>query len=260
VVSLLQAGRAPSTVATRLGAVAHAHRAAGHTLDRRQASELITAAKRETGFRQRGMLPLTVEQARRISADLATPGGKRSLGVAIRDRAIFLLGLASGMRRSELASLQLSDLERSAAGLLVTIRRSKTDQEGRGRRVGIPPGADLELCPCRAVAAWLAVRGDGPGPLFIAWCFRSDAAASPVRAVGDDAVYYRLKSALKRVGVDPTGYGAHSLRSGMVTAAAAAGASVPAIMARTGHRSTAMVERYTRGADPFAFDPLRGVL
>src|SRR5437763_1154835 len=61
--------------------------------------------------------------------------------VGLRDRALLLLGFAGAFRRSELVGLDVADLEFSSAGLVVTLRRAKTDQEGRSRRIGIPFGS-----------------------------------------------------------------------------------------------------------------------
>ncbi len=59
-------------------------------------------------------------------------------------------------------SLDVSDLAIGAAGLEVYLRRSKTDQEGVGRKVGIPYGSVPETCPIRALKAWLdAARSTG---------------------------------------------------------------------------------------------------
>ena len=49
--------------------------------------------------------------------------------------------------------------------LCVHLRRSKTDQFGRGADIYLGR-TDDELCPVAAVLAYLAVRGDGAGPLF----------------------------------------------------------------------------------------------
>jgi site-specific recombinase XerD len=57
-----------------------------------------------------------------------------------RDRALLLLGFAGAFRRSELAALTVADLEPNEAGLRVTVRRSKTDQEGKGQVVAILAG------------------------------------------------------------------------------------------------------------------------
>ena len=70
---------------------------------------------------------------------------------ALRNRAIILLGFAGAFRRSELVALNLEDLEESPEGMLVTLRRSKTDQEGLGRRVAIPRGEIV--CPVAALRA-----------------------------------------------------------------------------------------------------------
>jgi integrase len=55
-----------------------------------------------------------------------------------RDRAILLIGFAAALRRSELAALNVADVEQHADGLLLRIGRSKTDQEGAGARIPIP--------------------------------------------------------------------------------------------------------------------------
>jgi integrase len=71
--------------------------------------------------------------------------------VGLRDRAVLLLGFAGAFRRSELVSLDVADLDFSSAGLIVTLRKSKTDQEGASRRIGIPFGSSEATCPVRAV-------------------------------------------------------------------------------------------------------------
>jgi len=61
----------------------------------------------------------------------------------IRDRALLLLGFAGALRRSELVALDVTDVTPSDNGLVVMLRRSKTDQEGRGpygrHPVRLPP-------------------------------------------------------------------------------------------------------------------------
>ena len=61
-------------------------------------------------------------------------------------------------------ALNLGDIEWTTEGALVTIRRSKTDQEGLGRRVGIPRG-DI-ACPVMALEAWLDAAGISEGAVF----------------------------------------------------------------------------------------------
>lgn len=51
-------------------------------------------------------------------------------------------------------------------GATVNLRRSKTDQEGEGRKVGIPFGSSPALCPVRALRAWLDAAAIAEGPIF----------------------------------------------------------------------------------------------
>src|SRR5205823_5994175 len=69
-------------------------------------------------------------------------------------------------RRSELVGLDRSDVVFGREGITVTIRRSKTDQEGAGRMVGIPYGSRPDTCPVRSLQSWLDVSGIEAGPLF----------------------------------------------------------------------------------------------
>jgi site-specific recombinase XerD len=65
----------------------------------------------------------------------------------LRDSALLLLGFAGAFRRSELVALDVADIEETQTGLLVTIRRSKTDQEAMGRTIAITCG--MSLAPLR---------------------------------------------------------------------------------------------------------------
>jgi site-specific recombinase XerD len=58
----------------------------------------------------------------------------------LRDRALLLLGFAGVFRRSELVALDVADIEETQTGLLVAIRRGKTDQEATGRTIAITRG------------------------------------------------------------------------------------------------------------------------
>jgi integrase len=84
----------------------------------------------------------------------------------VLDRALILLGFAGAFRRSELVGLNVEDLEFNENGLVVHLRRSKTDPEGQGRKVGIPYGLAPATCPVRAVEAEVQVLQIVEGPLF----------------------------------------------------------------------------------------------
>ena len=79
---------------------------------------------------------------------------------------MLLLGFAGALRRSELVSLDVSDLEFTRAGLVVTLRKSKTDQGGRSRRLGIPYGSSEQTYPVRSLQAWLESARIVDGAVF----------------------------------------------------------------------------------------------
>jgi hypothetical protein len=118
-------------------------------------------------------------------------------------------------------ALDVADIEFTDDGLRVTIRRSKTDQEGQGATIAIIRGG--ACCPVKAVKAWLDATGISEGPIF-----------RPVRK-GDKVRQSRLtaksvcdlaKSYAGKLGLNTADYGARSLRAGFLTSAARRGASV----------------------------------
>ena len=165
----------------------------------------------------------------------------------IRDRAILLIGFSAGMRRSEIVALNAEDIETVDKGLLITIRRSKTDQEGQGRTVAIPFGR-TRYCPVTALKDWLTFAWITQGPIFTA--INKHGQISNHRISGE-AVSQMLKVRLRDAGYDPTPFSGHSLRAGFATSAAEAGASNLKIRQVTGHKSDTTLNRYIRSTDLF---------
>ena len=168
--------------------------------------------------------------------------------IGARDQALILLGFAGAFRRSELVGLDVEDCTIGRDGLTVTLRRSKTDQEGVGRRVGIPYGSNPETCPVRTTQTWMEQAGISTGPLFRPINRHGQVKA---RRLSSPAVALLVKKLAQRAGLDPSKYAGHSLRAGHATAAAIAGASERSIMNQTGHRSVQMVRRYIRDGNLF---------
>lgn len=84
--------------------------------------------------------------------------------IGVRDRAILLIGFAAALRRSEIAALEIEDIEFTEDGLELTVRRSKADQRGAGQTVFVPKGR--ELCPVEALKSWLEIADIDRGPIF----------------------------------------------------------------------------------------------
>jgi integrase len=167
----------------------------------------------------------------------------------VRDRAILLIGFAGAFRRSELVALDFSDLSFQPEGLLLTLRRSKTDQEGQGRRVAIPHGSHSETCPVQALDAWLRAAEITDGPVFRS--VRKGGVVCESRLSGH-AVALIVKRLAKKLGLTAESISGHSLRAGFVTSAARAGEPERRIMRQTGHKSIEMVLRYVRQANAFS--------
>lgn len=234
-----------ATLQRRLTSISQAHQAAGYPpiSTRVQPLHSVWAGIRRThGTAQHGKAPAVTEDIRVMVERLPD----NLLGQ--RDRALLLVGFAGAFRRSELVALDMTDVEIRKEGLVVTIRRSKTDQDGAGRQVGIPYGSNPTTCPVRALQAWVEASGIMAGPLF-----RSVNKGGRLQSdrLSDKAVALVVKRAAEAAGLDPVNYAGHSLRAGLATSAAAAGATERAIMAQTGHRSTAMVRRYIRQGSLF---------
>ncbi|HEV3333189.1 MAG TPA: site-specific integrase [Bryobacteraceae bacterium] len=179
----------------------------------------------------------------RAMVDAAGPGN-----IGTRDRALILLGFAGAFRRSELVGLDVEDCAFGKDGLTVTLRRSKTDQTGAGRKIGIPYGANPETCPVRTVQAWIEQGSISAGPLFRS--INRHGQVQLERLSGIDVARV-VKKLADRAGLTARNYAGHSLRAGHATSAAIAGASERSIMNQTGHRSVQMVRRYIRDGSLF---------
>ena len=241
-----QAGhRKASTIGRRLSAIAQAHKTAGLDSPTGEAAvrQVLAGIRRRHGTRQVGKEAAVTADVRAMVGTLedSLPGR--------RDRALLLLGFAGAFRRSELVALDATDVAKTRDGLVVAVRRGKTDQEGVGREVGIPYGSTPATCPVRAVADWLELSDIAEGPLFRPIDRHGNLRP---RRLTDQSVALVVKRAAMAAGLNPKIYAGHSLRSGLATAAAQAGVSERAIMEQTGHKSLPVVRRYIRRGSLFS--------
>ena len=171
--------------------------------------------------------------------------------IAVRDAAVIAVGFGGALRRSEICGLRLEDVEfldepGEAGGMFLHIRRSKTDQFGKGQSIAIPEGSFIR--PVERLRRWLAVSRISKGPVFqTVW--RGGRLRG--RSLHPTDVARVVKRCAKAIGLDPADYSGHSLRSGFVTSAAVHSARLDKIMEVTRHASTDMVMRYIRHANAF---------
>ena len=240
----LAATRKVSTINRRLSVISQAHQAAGFETPTKSAvvRAVLQGIKRSHGVAQAQKAPVVTEDIRAMvrAMPMDTLGG-------IRDRALLLTGFVGALRRSEVAALDVADAQFVPEGVTLIIRRSKSDQEGAGERVGLPYASDPLVCPVRGLRAWREASGITEGALF-----------RPVDRFGrlgqgrlsGQAVAEAVKRAVGRIGRDPADYAGHSLRAGMATAAAQAGAGEAAIQ-RHGRWRSLVVRRYVRHGSLF---------
>jgi integrase len=131
---------------------------------------------------------------------------------------------------------------------VVTIRRSKTDQEGAGATIGLPYGSDPATCPVRAYRAWLEAASITGGAIFR----RIDRHGRLFDGrMSGRAAAERVKRLAGLVGRDVARIGAHSLRAGLITQAVTNGAHERDVMRHSRHRSVAVFRAYVRDVGLF---------
>ena len=151
-----------SALGGRLAAIAYEHRRrgiawnAGHPAIR----ETPQGVGRRHGKPVRPATALTSAEVKQLL--VACPDDLAGL----RDRALFLVGLAGALRRSELVAIDHAHLRFEADVVVIHVPRSKSDQAGKGADVTLPRmrGADT-AAPARCMpwsAGW-RVPGSGAG-------------------------------------------------------------------------------------------------
>ena len=236
-----------SAMGQALASISAAHKRAGFDDVTKAETVKVSAkgARRLLGCAPHKKSAATVDVVRALvdGLDRTTIQGKR-------DAALLLVGFSGAFRRSELVALDVADLEKTTtpdgrAAYLVTIRHSKTDQEGRGMVKGLYSTQSRNVNPVAALDDYMQAAGITDGPVFRR--VRRGDHIEPQRIVGR-TVALIVKAAAQRanVSLDLSG---HSLRSGFITSALAAGESERAIMNQSGHRSVTVMRGYQQRAN-----------
>ncbi|MBS5905259.1 site-specific integrase [Roseomonas mucosa] len=163
----------------------------------------------------------------------------------MRDRAIIAFGMATALRRSELVALTVADLVRMPRGMDVRVSKSKTDQEGRGVVIAVPDGRRLR--PVAHLLAWLERAGIKEGTVFRNVV--NDVMSR--RALSDQSMDLVVKRRVAAAGYSPQDFSAHSLRSGFLTSAAAAGATIWKMRDVSSYKSVQVLSDYVRASNRY---------
>lgn len=239
-----------STLNRRLVAINQAHVQRGYAspTQHNMVKATLQGIKRIHGCHQRKVMPLMqYELIRMLDAAYGIKGA--------RDKALLLIGFAAALRRSELVSLTVNDLRFVKEGLIIHISRSKTDQSGIGRDIAVPY-VKAKHCPVKAVKQWLKMSGIKQGAIFP----RIDRYGHIGKlALTPQAVAIIVKEYAAVIGIDYQHFSGHSLRVGMVTSAAKAGAPTWKIRQQTGHQSETMLQLYIRDGELFNHHPINRI-
>ena len=245
-----------STLKRRLVSIGVIHKLNGFYLDTKHPSiiENLMGIKRRKGSIQRGKKPLLINDLKNI---INVIDEKKSEDIKkFRDRSIVLIGFSGGFRRNEIVSLDYEDLDFVQEGLKINLKRSKTDQFGKGFIKGLPYFENSQYCPVVSMQKWIKKSKINSGALFRR--FTKGLKLSENRLT-DQTVALIIKKYLELAGIDNKNYSGHSLRSGFATSAAESGAEERNIMAMTGHKTTQMVRRYIQEANLFKNNALNKI-
>ena len=237
--AIFEAGRAPATAALAVAAVRFRAKLAGQQDPAGERTARVLAGYRRTAAdRGRGQAaPLSADG---LAAILATAERPRTDGRGVEshttaqrrgrtDAVIASLLFMGGLRRSEVSALEWRDVADASDsdGVLITVRTSKTNQEGAAADVRyLKNGAAKAILTLRAADAAPTDRVIGLSPLQIQRRFTAAARAAGIEA--------RLT--------------AHSGRVGLASELTARGASTTEVMLAGNWKTSRMVAHYSAGA------------
>jgi len=244
---------AMATLETRLAALSQAHKIGGfaNPVDNELVKITFEGICREHGVAQKKPRAAVIEVILKIVENLDQKIATGSLK-AQRDKALVLLMFTAALRRSEVAALDVSDLESVEQGLIVRIKQSKGDQKQLGEYVPIPFARQhLTACPILAISQWRLQAGVENGPLFRSVNRHGKPAQ---RRIGESSINTIIKQLIQAAGIpDAEKYSSHSLRAGLTTSSILEGKSpLPLVSKHLRHKDVKTTMEYFEVTDLFA--------
>jgi integrase len=167
--------------------------------------------------------------------------------IEVRNNALILIGFFGAFRRSELANLDFNDVQFSNEGVVLTLKKSKTNQEGKLEQKFIPQRND-KLCPTKALKFWLEISKINSGRLFRNIKKNGDLGDS----ISENSINLVIKKVFNEVEQNNIlKVSGHSLRVGFITTCALAKVPTAKIQAVTGHKTPQMISHYSREIEGF---------
>jgi site-specific recombinase XerD len=174
----------------------------------------------------------------------------------LRDKALFVIGYSGAFRRSELIALNIDDLDFNEFGVIITIRKSKTDQFGKGSKFALHYSDNTDMCPVLTLQRYIEKAGLTEGALFR----RIDRHGNILDRLTTHGLAYILKQYAKELGYDQTEVSGHSLRRGCLTTAAKNNTPINELRAigRYSDRSS-MILRYMQESKMYEFNRTKAI-
>ena len=278
---------APTTLKRWVSSINQHHRAAGRLApgESKIVRDALIGVRRDGDrkYEPKKRAPLLLDDLRQVNESILAEALTRPQRIAARrDIAVLAVGFYGAFRRSELSGLMLSDaLAHPEDGLHMRLRRSKTDQEGKGLTKPLPFEEDPLVCPVCAVLRWVQVvsawdtkgrpgvmrlmlRAEKPGhvcgpgrptiPATEEPLFRAMHRSGLLRGqMSGHAINEMVMRRAQQAGIDPDrlkDMGGHSMRAGFVTEAYRAGATAEEIARQTDHKSLTVLAGYQREHAP----------
>jgi len=249
----------PATIDRAVSAISYFHRLNGFVSPRESVHvrNHVRKVKNALKLAVQQAAPLLVAHLRAIVARMPA-----TEPVAIRDKAVLLLGWAAALRRSEIAALNRRDVALLEHGAVLSIWTSKTDQEGSGEAIPVEPADNTDLCPLRALRAWFEVPDVQPADeALFGRTWYGELAPERIVEREVNAIVQKWTRRAQLVPENPSlKFSAHSLRAGFITEAARAGHPEWRIMQHSRHDSYESFREYIRLANPFQDNPGKGLL
>jgi site-specific recombinase XerD len=196
---------------------------------------VMEGIKRTKGIRQKQAPAFKLNILKQLLREFDTESNAN-----LRNKALLLLGFTGAFRRSELVALNVEDLSFTDEGLIVSMNKSKTNQYGDYEEKAIFYSPEAVLCPIRTLQAWIQKLDKASDALFVR-VRKGDRLTS--ERLTDKTVNDLVKTYF---GVE---FSAHSLRASFITIAKINGADDSEIMRQSKHKTSAMIQRYTRIED-----------
>ena len=239
-ITTMAANLAVATIEKRLVSLHVEHLERGHKspVHDTRVKQLMKGVRRSLGVGQRQVTAIE----KNTLIDMWSAAAKGRPIQAARTMALLAIGWAGAFRRSELVSLTWADVCWLESGIEITLKSSKVDQTGVGF-VKFIPVAYGDRCPVKALKHWQEVCGNETGYIFMPVNRLDQIGSKPLTA---HVVAQIVKRIILLTGRDPDLYSGHSLRAGFATAGTLAGIPSYQLMAQTGHRSEATLQKYVR--------------